>query len=227
MTPRAIFISRSFDQIGNQLQQFASNGGKLFAQSLLRFEGIKNENIPLSDVVFISSIRAAPFFFQDQGIPKVLYACAGKETERKLLEQYQIECAYVAEEAGNPSQAAVTFKEWLKERTVLFPSSEQSLLSYSSLIPTSQKTERMVYRTLANPVAIPPCDYYVFSSPSNVSAFLEVNQLPSNARCIAWGKSTEAALNSHQIPVYHCLTEGSVQELDAYLRTHVFQSMEL
>lgn len=227
MTPRAIFISRSFDQIGDQLQQFAANGGALFAHPLLKFEGITKESIPFSDVIFFSSIRAANFYFQDQGIPKVLYACAGKETARKLLEQYQIECAFVAEEAGNPTQAALSFKEWLKERTVLFPRSEQSLLSYASLIPTSQKTEQIVYRTLANPMVIPPCDYYVFSSPSNVSAFLEVNELPSNARCIAWGKSTEAAFSAHQIPIYHCLTEGSIQELDAFLKTHVFQSIEL
>lgn len=223
MTPRAIFISRAFEQIGDQLQQFAAKGGSLFAHSFLSFEGIKNERIPLSDVIFFSSIRAANFFFQDQGMPKVLYACAGKETERKLLDQYQIECAFVAEEAGNPIQSALSFKHWLKERTVLFPRSEQSLMTYASFIPTSQKTERMVYRTLANPVVIPPCDYYVFSSPSNVSAFLEVNELPTNAKCIAWGKSTESALCTHQIPVYHCLSEGSVQELDDYLKNHVFR----
>ncbi|MEI8116198.1 MAG: uroporphyrinogen-III synthase [Flavobacteriia bacterium] len=226
MTPRAIFISRSVDQIGEQLRQFEARGGTLYAQALIDFEGMNNEAAPESDVVFFSSIRAADFFFKYQEKPNALFACAGVETARKLSKQHQIECAFVSEEAGNPANAALAFKTWLKERTVLFPLSEQSLHTYSSLIPKAQKTELTVFRTLTTPVVIPPCDYYVFSSPSNVRAFLEVNVLPDSARCIAWGQSTEAALLTQQIAIEHCLKEGSVQELDAYFLAHVFKNTD-
>jgi uroporphyrinogen-III synthase len=226
VTPRAIFISRSVDQIGDQLRQYQARGGALYAQALIAFEGMNNEAAPESDVVFFSSIRAADFFFKYQDKPKALFACAGLETARKLLEHYQIVCDFVSEEAGNPANAALAFKTWLKERTVLFPLSQQSLHTYSSLIPTAQKTELTVYRTLTNPVVIPPCDYYVFSSPSNVHAFLEVNVLSDQARCIAWGQSTETALLAQQIAVEHCLKEGSVQELDAYFQAHVFKNKD-
>jgi uroporphyrinogen-III synthase len=225
VTPRAIFISRSADQIGGQLRQFEARGGALYAQSLIAFEGIKNETTPVCDVVFFSSIRAADFFLTDQEKPNALFACAGLETARKLSENYQIDCAFVSEEAGNPSNAALAFKTWLNERTVLFPLSEQSLHTYASHIPADQKTELYVYRTLTNPIVIPSCDYYVFSSPSNVRAFLEVNVLPDHARCIAWGQSTEAALIARQIAVHHCLNEGTVQELDVYFQAHVFQNL--
>ncbi len=226
MTPKTIFISRSRDQIGDQLLQFEASGGALYAHSLITFEGIKNEAVSLCDVVFFSSIRAASFFFQHHQKPKALFACAGGETARKLADQFQIACAFVSEEAGNPSKSAIAFKQWLKDRTVLFPMSEQSLHTYSSLIPSPQKTELYVYRTLTNPMVISPCDYYVFSSPSNVRAFLEVNVLPIHARCIAWGQSTEAALIALQIPVHYCLKEGSVIELDAYLKAYVFQTID-
>jgi uroporphyrinogen-III synthase len=226
VTPSAIFISRSTDQIGDQLLQFEASGGSLCAHSLITFEGIKNEVAFLCDVVFFSSIRAASFFFKYHQKPKALFACAGAETARKLADQFQIDCDFVSDEAGNPTQAAFEFKQWLKDRTVLFPLSEQSLHTYSSLIPSAQKTELYVYRTLTNPMVIPPCEYYVFSSPSNVRAFLEVNILPIHARCIAWGQSTEAALIALQIPVHHCLKVGSVIELDAYLKAHVFQTID-
>ena len=226
MTPRAIFISRSVDQIGNQLRQFEARGGKLYAQSLIAFEGIKNETTPACDVVFFSSIRTADFFLKFHEKPNVLFACAGVETARKLMEHHQIACDFVSEEAGNPANAAFAFKTWLKERTVLFPLSQQSLHTYASLIPATQKAELYVYRTLINPMVIPPCDYYVFSSPSNVRAFLDVNVLPDSARCIAWGHSTESALNAVQIPVHHCLKEGTVQELDAYFLAHVFKNRD-
>lgn len=226
MTPRAIFISRSTDQVGYQLLQFEASGGALYAHSLVTFEEIKNEAVSLCDVVFFSSIRAAFFFFQHHQKPKALFACAGGETARKLADQFQIDCDFVAVDAGNPTQAAFEFKQWLKDRTVLFPLSEQSLHTYSSLIPSPQKTKLYVYRTLTNPMVISPCDYYVFSSPSNVRAFLEVNVLPMHARCIAWGQSTEAALIALQIPVHYCLKEGSVIELDAYFKAHVFQTID-
>jgi uroporphyrinogen-III synthase len=226
VTPKTIFISRSRDQIGSALRQFEANGGVLYAQSLITFEGIKMDEVSSCEVVFFSSIRAASFFFQHHQKPKALFACAGGETARKLADQFQIACAFIADEAGNPSKSAIAFKHWLQERTVLFPMSEQSLHSYSSLIPSPQKTELYVYRTLTNPMVISPCDYYVFSSPSNVRAFLEVNVLPIHARCIAWGQSTEAALIALQIPVHYCLKEGSVIELDAYLKEHVFQTID-
>ena len=226
MTPKTIFISRSRDQIGDQLLQFEASGGALYAQSLITFEGIKMDEVSSCEVVFFSSIRAASFFLKHHQKPKALFACAGGETARKLADQFQIACAFIADEAGNPTQAAFEFKQWLKDRTVLFPLSEQSLHTYSSLIPWQQKTELVVYRTLPKPVVIPPCDYYVFSSPSNVHAFFEVNVLPVHARCIAWGQSTEAALRGHQIPVLYCLKVGSTLELDAYLQAHVFINLD-
>ena len=226
MTSKTIFISRSRDQIGSELRQFEANGGVLYAQSLITFEGIKMDEVSSCEVVFFSSIRAALFFFQSHAKPNALFACAGGETARKLANQFQIACAFIADEAGNPTQAAVEFKDWLKDRTSLFPMSEQSLRTYSSLIPRQQKTELVVYRTLPNPIVIPPCDYYVFSSPSNVHAFFEINVLPIHARCIAWGQSTETALRGHQTPIYYSLKDGSTLELDAYLQTHVFQTLE-
>lgn len=222
MIPKAIFISRSTDQIGDQLRIYEAGGGTLYAQPLISFEGIESAHSSTQDVVFFSSIRAATYFFQFHPKPSSLFACAGAETARKLEEQFQLKCAFVSEEAGNPSKSALEFKQWLKDRTVLFPMSEQSLHTYASLIPAKQKTELPVYRTLLHAVLIPACDYYVFSSPSNFNAFLKENVLPEHARCIAWGQSTKAAILEKGIPVHYCLKDGSISELDVYFEQHVF-----
>ncbi len=219
MTPKRIFISRPITEVGETLTNFAAKVGELIAESMLKFDSVRFNQDITYEVIFFSSIRAADFFLsQHPFIPSsVKYACAGPETAEKLMVNYQILCDFISPSAGNPNESAQVFKRWLGKRHVLFPISEQSLNSYSSILPSSQKTERIVYRTTANSKAILPCDLYVFSSPSNVSAFLESNELPITAKCIAWGSSTSKALQSHHIAVFHQLQTGTLRELDDYL----------
>jgi uroporphyrinogen-III synthase len=217
--PHRIFISRPIQEVGKTLQVFASNGGELISESLVNFEPISFDKNLACEVIFFSSIRAAAYYLnQEPTIPlKLQYACAGQETAEKLKNQFQISCDFIAANAGNPNESAQTFKKWLGKRHVLFPKSEQSLNTYSSVIPINQKTEIVVYRTTSISKSISPCDLYIFSSPSNAKAFLEHNQLPNEANCLAWGSSTTAFLTSQDIPVFHHLQTGTLQELDQFL----------
>ncbi len=219
MKPHRIFISRPITEVGKTLQEFASNGGELISESLVNFEPISFDKNIVCEVIFFSSIRAAAFYFnQEPTIPiKLQYACAGQETAEKLKNQFQISCDFIAANAGNPNESAQIFKSWIGQRHVLFPKSEQSLNTYSSVIPINQKTEIVVYRTTSISKSISPCDLYIFSSPSNAKAFLEHNQLPNEANCLAWGSSTTAFLTSQDIPVFHHLQTGTLQELDQFL----------
>ncbi len=219
MIPHRIFISRPIQEVGKTLQDFAANGGELISESLVNFEPVSFDKNFACDVIFFSSIRAAAFYFkQEPSIPiELQYACAGQETAEKLKDQFQISCDFIAANAGNPAESAQIFKTWLGQRHVLFPKSEQSLNTYSSVLPMDQRTEIIVYRTNSISKPISPCDLYIFSSPSNAKAFLEQNELPNEANCLAWGSSTSAFLTSQDIPVFHQLQTGTLQELDQFL----------
>ncbi|MFM6934142.1 MAG: uroporphyrinogen-III synthase [Flavobacteriales bacterium] len=214
-----IFISRPITEVGKALFTFESQGGKLIAESLVKFESVFFDSPDQTDVIFFSSMRSATYFLNQHSfispIPKI--ACAGQETARKLKETYQLSVDFIASNAGNPSEEAVEFHKWLGSRTVLFPKSEQSLNSYSKGIPNHQKKEVTVYRTLSDLKSIPSCDLYIFSSPSNAKSFLACNQLPENAKCIAWGTSTMKYLSSQQISPIHSLKTGTLEELDDYI----------
>jgi uroporphyrinogen-III synthase len=217
--PKRIFISRPINEVGETLKNFVAQGGALIAESLVKFESVPFLLDVTCEVIFFSSIRSANFFFSQHPLlpVSVKYACAGPETAEKLKNQFQISCDFIATNAGNPNESAQIFKTWLGNRHVLFPVSEQSLNSYSGILPNTQKTERIVYRTISNSKIISPCDLYIFSSPSNVTAYFERNELPLSAKCIAWGSSTKKSLETHQIPVFHQLKTGTLHELDDFL----------
>jgi uroporphyrinogen-III synthase len=216
--PNSIFISRPIQDSGETLKTISAQGGRVIAESLVRFEAVTFEVPDFFEVIFFSSIRAADFFLQ-QGIPSsVQFACAGKETADKLKSQFQISCEFIAQHAGNPNESATEFLHWLGNRRVLFPKSEQSLNTYSSMVPRSQKWESIVYRTCSISKKITPCDLYIFSSPSNVQAFLSSNSISGNSKCIAWGSSTAQFLTDHDIHVFHQLQTGTLTELDVFLK---------
>ena len=219
MISKRIFISRPIQEVGKTLQKFVSSGGELISESLVSFESVSFDKNLACEVIFFSSIRAAECYFsQVPSIPiELQYACAGQETAEKLKNQFQISCDFIAANGGNPKESAQIFKSWLGQRHVLFPKSEQSLNSYSSVLPIDQRTEIIVYKTCSISKSIQPCELYIFSSPSNAKAFLEHNQLPNEANCLAWGASTSAFLASRGIPVFHQLQTGTLKELDQFL----------
>lgn len=218
MIPKSIFISRPFQDSGETLKMYSAQGGRVIAESLVRFEAVTFEVPDFFDVIFFSSIRAAEFFLQQNVPTSVQFACAGKETADKLKRQFQISCEFIAQHAGNPNESAIEFLQWLGNRRVLFPKSEQSLNTYSNMVPSSQKWESIVYRTCAISKRIAPCDLYIFSSPSNVKAFLSSNSISGNSKCIAWGSSTAQYLTDHDIHVFHQLQTGTLKELDVFLK---------
>ena len=95
---------------------------------------------------------------------------------------------------------------------MLFPVSDRSLKTISSVIDDELKEEVVVYCTEVTGKVIPKCDVYAFSSPSNVEGFFELNTLPEGCEVIAWGTSTEKALVERGASVERILKNG-VSEL--------------
>lgn len=206
-----IFISKDPQDLHVELQTLLHNG-ILEAQSLIAFNAVSFVCPKPHDILFISSIRAAEFFFA-QCQTSALIACAGSETAKKVAERFQKEVHYVAQLSAQPQIEAVRFNEWRNGRSVCFPSSQITIGTYAALLAEHEKIILPVYQTQYKTVYVKEKAIYVFSSPSNVTAFLQNNQIAANAKVVAWGTSTAQALSKMQISVAKILGEQQQTDL--------------
>lgn len=194
-----IFISKNPEELSIELLALVQKG-VLEAQSLIDFSAVPFECPPSHDILFIASIRAADFFFSNCQTSAQI-ACAGLETAKKVAERHQKEVHFIAQQSDQPKLEAQKFNKWRNGRSVCFPSSQLSVGTYADLIPESEKIIVTVYDTRYENSSIQEKDIYVFSSPSNVRAFLKYNTIAANAQVVAWGSSTEQELVKKQIRV--------------------------
>lgn len=173
------------------------------------------------DVLFFSSPRSVEYFFSENYlISDNKIACIGKGTASALLTK-NIQPDFIGEKSGSPEKVATEFLEWLGERTVLFPVSSRSNETIFKIVPDNQKIKVVCYETILTPQRIELQNWYVFTSPSNVESFLQMNDLPDSAKVIAWGKTTEKALGLQGINPTHVLEESSEEALVDYLSAHL------
>jgi uroporphyrinogen-III synthase len=66
--------------------------------------------------------------------------------------------------------------------------------TFSAILPKNQVIKHVVYKTNLIERKIENCQIYIFTSPSNLDAFLTINKIPDDAKVIVWGKSTEHQL---------------------------------
>ena len=211
-----VFISKDAQDLIPELALLAEQN-KITAHALIEFQALEFSCPEPTDIIFFGSIRAADFFLQ-RCQPSPLIAVAGHETARKLKEKYKLNAAFIAEESGDPTLEAYNFNHWRGDRKVTFPTSNLSIGTYMKDVPQDQKAIIQVYQTSTLNRHIEEHRVYVFSSPSNVSAFFESNQLPANAILIAWGNSTKKSLQNLQLEVHHTLLKDQQQTLLALLQ---------
>jgi uroporphyrinogen-III synthase len=214
-----IFISKSITEIDNLLDFTQEKEIELIAHSFLQFEAIAFKIESSYDAIFFGSPRAVDFFLEQEKLDSsVFIGCVGEITAQSL--QYKgYTPHFIGKSAGDTTKIGVEFKEVVKDKKVLFPQSSISHRSIASLFPYDQKEEISIYKTVTYPKSIPNCDYYIFTSPSNVDGFLIENQFPSNAKLIAWGNTTERYLLEKNQKVEHTLKNSTVDELMEYCKS--------
>ena len=210
-----IFLSKDPEDLNEGLYALQQNG-ILEAQALIDFEALPFDCPNNYDILFLASIRAAEFFLS-QCTTTAPIACAGLETAKKVAERYQKEVVFIAQQSGLPKAEAERFNTWRKGRSVCFPISQLSIGTYGALIPESEKMIVPVYNTRFKKLHIQEKDIYIFSSPSNVLAFLAHNTIPAHAKVVAWGSSTAQELEKQQISVTKVLSGQQQTELLTWL----------
>ena len=213
---RPLFISKNVNEI-EQLINFAQeNEIELIAHSFLQFEAIPFKIKSSYEAIFFGSPRAVDFFLKQEKLhSSVFIGCVGEITAQSLIEKGYTP-NYIGKSSGDTSKIAIEFKELVKDKKVLFPQSSISHRSIASLFPPDQIEEISIYKTATYSKSIPTCDYYIFTSPSNVDGFLIENKFPLTAKIIAWGKTTEKYLIKKGVKVKYTLKNSSVEELIEY-----------
>lgn len=186
---------------------------QLTAFSLISFQKVSFVIEDPFDVVFFSSPRSVEYFFSENyENSDYKIACVGKGTARALTALNKTP-DFIGEKSGSPESVAIDFISWLGDRSVLFPVSKRSNETIYKVVPENQKSKVVCYDTLLTPQRIEPQDWYVFTSPSNVESFLQMNTIPETAKVVAWGNTTANYLVGKGIDPQFILQESSEEAL--------------
>ncbi len=214
-----LFISKNVNEIEHLINFAEEKEIELIAHSFLQFEAIPFKIKSSFEAIFFGSPRAVDFFLKQEIVdPSVFIGCVGEITAQSLIEKGYTP-NYIGKSSGDTSKIAIEFKELVGNKIVLFPQSSISNRSIPSVLPAEQIKEISIYKTATYSKIISNCDYYVFTSPSNVDGFLIENKFPSSTKIIAWGKTTEKYLIEKGVKVEYTLKNSTIEELIEYCKS--------
>lgn len=195
---------------------------KLYDRSMIEFEPVEFKCPDQSgfDIIFFSSQRAAHFFLESCSIPASVQIATIGATTTSFLRKRAINVDFEGRKSGDPQKVASEFASFIGNKKVLFPQSDRSQRSMQRQLGSDQVLDLIVYSTLLKPIKLAEkCQTLVFTSPSNVEAFIQKNKISNDQQVIAWGNTTKAFLEKESINVDHTLERSSFEELMNYLRS--------
>ncbi len=194
----SVFISRDAEEITNLSQLLAEEGLKVVAKSMIQTDAVPFDLPPAkTDWIFFSSRNSVKYFFsQLPDITNQKLAAIGKATASDLREFGEV--SYFGDDTDT-TRIAEEFAKIAADSTVLFPQSNISQRVIQSALPESNVVEIVCYNTTHTPSEIEKCHILVFSSPSNVNSYFQVNKKLSYQKYIAFAKTTARALIQHRV----------------------------
>ena len=192
---KSIFISRELEIDGDLMQALLAHHFEITAFSLLDFNAIPFDHLPVCDWIFFYSKKAVAFFFEQKpaiSFP-VKYAAFGPGTAEKIR-QYGSSVDFVGN--GKATETAPLFIDLAKKQKVLFPRAKQSQQSIQKLLPATIKAlDLVIYDNhIRTEFAIPEVDFLILTSPMNVQAYFNRYPYSPNQTIIAIGQTTAKAL---------------------------------
>ncbi len=194
INPFSIWISRSLakDSIFNKLTK--SSSISLTAESLIEMKIIKIDSIPPCDWIFINSAFALNSIMHLKSDLKSKKIAAFGDSTAKYIQKNGLKVDFIGK--GAPTNVAQGFSSMVNSNEIVFfPSSNKSLGTVQSVIDNRNKIIVETYQTLFIDKKVENHDYLVFTSPSNVEAFLLSNKV-NNRKIISIGPSTTKALKN-------------------------------
>jgi uroporphyrinogen-III synthase len=208
-----VFISRSESDARELVLSLNSSNYSAHCQSLITVDFLSFHIKKEFDWVFFSSSNGARSFFQQATNVNAKYAAIGPATASAV----PFECAFVGE-GTNTEEIARMFFHLVGNERVLFPSALDSLNSTANLFDAERIEIISTYKKERIAVKLPEARLYLFSSPSNVLAAKEMNDLVG-MNCVAYGTATASALKAAGVRNIHLVSSWSQAEIANDLRS--------
>jgi hydroxymethylbilane synthase len=188
-----VYISRELDKENQLVRSLAADGFEVVARAMISTEGLAADpGIFRSGWIFFSSKEGVKHFFASSpNIGKCQLAAIGEGTARVLSRFGTVD--FIGQ-SSDTAEVASAFKKIAGRKKVFFPVSDHSVRTVQAAFPASQVTDIVCYKTTETPGPVGHPDILVFSSPSNVEAYLKANSIIRSQRLVAFGKTTGAAL---------------------------------
>lgn len=191
-----IFISRHLNPSSLLVEQSQKEGWTLNAFSLIKHTVVSSPfpSDPF-DLLFFSSPAAVRLFCSTHPLPDVPVCTIGPGTTASLPSGI----SPVFEGRGKTQDVANEFASFAKGKRTLFPVGLQSLQTIQKGLPAANVVNLICYKTQSNSTHVDPHDIYIFTSPSNVQSFIELNQIAPKCTVIALGEKTFERLQEANI----------------------------
>lgn len=192
--PGSVYITRDLREDDFFSQVLNANGCDIYGRALIEIRRIPVAKVPEADWVFFSSKHAVRHFLGQVKLqPGTKIAAVGKATSDELR-KFNLRADFI----GGGNDTRITAKQFgavAGRSKVLFPQAKGSMRTVQQNLPTAQVTNLIVYETLQRPAAdLPDSDVLVFTSPSNLEAFLEKKKISKNQKIVAMGHATASTL---------------------------------
>jgi uroporphyrinogen-III synthase len=202
-----VFISRSESDAQELLASLKSSNYTSFCQALITVDFLSFNIKKEFDWVFFSSSNGVRSFFEQTTNVNAKYAAIGPATASAV----PFECDFVGE-GTNTEEIARMFFHLVGNERVLFPSAADSLNSTANLFKSEQVEIISTYKKDRVAMELPEARLYLFSSPSNVYAAQERNDL-SKLNCLAYGSATAKALQDAGVRNIHLVSSWNQKEI--------------
>lgn len=202
-----VFISRNELDAQGIVTSLKVSNYSILCQALITVDFLSFSIKKEFDWVFFSSSNGVRSFFEQTTNVNAKYAAIGPATASAV----PFECDFVGE-GTNTEEIARMFFHLVGNERVLFPSAEDSLHSTANLFDSEQIEIISTYKKERLAFKLPEARLYLFSSPSNVYAAQEKNDL-SKLNCLAYGSATAKALQDAGVRNIHLVSSWNQKEI--------------
>jgi hydroxymethylbilane synthase len=198
---KSLFISRKLDE-DSIFHQLADKYGMTITDiPLIKIVKIPFSHTPKTDWIFFSSKNGIRFFFTQnpEVAPTVKYGVIGPSSAKTLAE-YGKQADFIGK-GTDLVNTGKDFRDVLGNDSILFPQAMDSLKTIQKQLAFTNTTYNIyTYKTiLRTDFELPYADIVIFTSPSNVSAYLAKYKLDPRQLVIAMGRATQYKLAEHGI----------------------------
>jgi uroporphyrinogen-III synthase len=202
-----VFISRNELDAQGIVTSLKVSNYSILCQALITVDFLSFSIKKEFDWVFFSSSNGARSFFQQATNVNAKFAAIGPATASAV----PFDCDFVGE-GTNTEEIARMFFHLVGNERVLFPSAEDSLHSTANLFDSEQIEIISTYKKERLAFKLPEARLYLFSSPSNVYAAQEMNDLVG-MNCVAYGTATANALRAAGVRNIHLVSSWNQEEI--------------